>query len=131
MTIQEIRKEREAKQSKLIEECRVFFAFSNKQFDEGKTPLQEGEKYVSMGMGGYIPRNSVQAYIDGMKRIEKEYKQSIKDNKQREALILYELHNHEAFYTGNIEDVKNVLGEDYTYEEVKNVYNKNYTLVDL
>ena len=38
----------------LMESCRVFWAFSNEQFSEGKKKigLLEGEKLVDLGMGG-------------------------------------------------------------------------------
>ena len=110
----------------LFKTCSVFFAFSNQQFQENKTPLQEGEKYVSIGAGGYCPKSKAKQLADGFEAIDKAYKDAIKGNKQREANILYELQNHEAFYTNSIEDTLEALGEDYTKEEVQNVYRKEY-----
>lgn len=103
----------------------MFFAFSNEQFAENKTPLKEGEKYVSLGAGAYLPKGSVDKYISGIKEIEKWYKTTIKENKVRSENILYELCNHEAFYTCDIEDTLLALGSDYTQDEVQAVYNAN------
>jgi len=39
--------------------------------------------------------------------------------------VLYELNNHECFYTGDIDDAMDVLGEDYSREYVREVYFKH------
>ena len=121
-TLQTIKTEKENKVSALINECLMFFAFSNNQFDENKTLLNEGEKYVSLGAGAYMPKGKVNNYIDGIKAINKWYKAAIKDSKLRKENIVYELNNHEAFYTGDVEDTVNALGNDYSISEVREVY---------
>lgn len=123
MNIQQIKDNKEKAVSKLIEDCSVFFAFSNEQFEKNKTPLQTGEKYVSMGMGGYLPKSKVADWLQGMKDIEKGFKSEIKKSKElRRENIAYELANHEAYYTGSISDTLEALGEDYTKKEVWKVY---------
>ncbi len=124
MTISEIKLEKEKRFDQLIKSVGMFFAFSTSQFHENKTPLKEGEKYVSIGMGGYMPKGNVEAYIKGNKEIDKWYKETIKANKARKANIAYELANHEAYYTGDVEQTLEALGEDYTREEVAKVYNE-------
>jgi hypothetical protein len=126
-TIDDIKKDKEAAKSKLFEECRLFFAFSDSQLKEGleKYPLAEGDKLVSIGASGYCPKSKAAILSDGLKQIEKDYKKAIQDNKQRRANILYELKNREAFYTGEIEETAEALGEDYTREEVKEVFNQH------
>jgi hypothetical protein len=118
----QLKKEREAKYSELFKECLVFFAFSDEQFAKNKTPLQEGEKYVAGGAGMYLPKGKVDAYVSGSKAINKWYKDTVKENKLRRANIEYALHNHEATYTGEIEDAMAELGEDYTESEVREVF---------
>ncbi len=119
----EIRKESAEKLNNLIKECNIFFAFSNQQFQENKTPLQEGEKYVSIGAGGYLPKSKVQLFIDGMAGIKKWEKEAIKAEKEnKEAHILYELRNHECFYLWDIEDVVNIL--PYSRKDIQTVFNK-------
>jgi hypothetical protein len=125
MNIAEIKKQKEANFNKLITDCKVFFAFSNEQFAKNKTPLQEGEKYISIGAGGYMPKSMVDAFRAGSKQIEKDYKEAIKAHKQRKENILYELNNHEAFYTNDIEETLEALGSDYTRSEVMEVFKKS------
>lgn len=120
----DIRKEKEDDTNKLFTNCGVFWAFSREQFQENKTPLKEGEKYVDIGAGGYIPKCNVDMLTQGMKAIDKAFKQKTKDIKIREQHVLYELNNHECFYTGRIEDAQEVLGDSYTMDEVKEVYKK-------
>ena len=124
-TIHEIKKEEQAKYDLLFKECLVFFAFSNQQFIESKTPLQEGEKYVSIGAGGYMPKGKLDAFSTGMKVIKKWKKETMKQNKElRRANIAYELANHEAYYTGEISDTLSALGKEYTAKEVWKVYHE-------
>lgn len=113
---------RQDKTNKLMTSLGVFWAFSKEQFEEGKTPLKEGEKYVSIGMGGYMPKGNVNALIEGMKHIGNEFKKAMKDAKARKAHIAYELNNHEAYYTRDITSTLDALGEDFTKEEVMAVY---------
>jgi len=129
--IQDIKKEREEKQTQLFKECGLFWAFSNQQFAENKTPLKEGEKYVSIGAGGYLPKGNLDAFLKGMKEQDKWYKAEIKANKgARRANIAYELANHEAYYTGDISDAMEALGKEYTKKEVLKVYLEEKPLVD-
>jgi hypothetical protein len=120
-----VKKEAEEKLSLLIKDCHVFFAFSNKQFEENKTPLKQGEKYVSFGSGCYIPKSNLERFRAGNKEIDLWKKQQIKKGKIQEQEILYELNNHECFYTCSIEDALDVLSDDYTFKEVLAVYNKH------
>jgi len=121
---QEIKQARQDATNKLFTDCQVFWAFSNEQFQEGlaKTKLQPNEKLVSIGAGGYIPKGNLDALLAGMKTIKDNFRQATKDAKTRQEHILYELNNHEAFYTNSIEDTLDALGEDYTTEEVTTVY---------
>lgn len=124
-TIHELKQEQARKIDELFKACGVFFAFSAEQFERNKTPLQEGEKYVSMGAGGYVPRSKARAVADGLERIRKEFNAAVNANrKQRRALIVYELNNHEALYTGDISDALEALGKGYTAQEVRKVYNE-------
>ena len=127
MTYGEIKKQRDDDTNKLFTDLGVFWAFSNEQFKEGlaKCNLQEGEKLVDIGSGGYMPKSNFDKLIAGMKAIKETFAQATKDAKIRTAHILYELNNHECFYTGSIESAMEVLGEDYTREEVTEVYKKN------
>ncbi len=126
MNYHEIKDKRTKDMNELFTACGVFWAFSNEQFAEGraKHPLQEGEKYLSIGSGGYLPKNNYPKLEQGMDEIEKTFKENIANFKMREKHILYELNNHECFYIGSIEGAIQALGEDYTAEEVTTVMNK-------
>jgi hypothetical protein len=124
-TIHDLKREQDQKLDALFKQCGVFFAFSEEQFHANKTPLQEGEKYVSMGAGGYLPKGSAGKFAEGMERIRKEFNAAVNaSRKQRRALIAYELRNHEAHYTGDISDTLEALGKGYTAKEVRKVYNE-------
>lgn len=126
--LHDLKKQKQEKVNSLLNEVQVFWAFSTEQFKEGhdKLTLQKGDKLVSIGAGGFMPKSKVDAFIDGMKAINKWFKSAVKDNKVRRENIIYELGNHEAWYTGELEDTLNALGSDYTLEEVREVYNKEY-----
>jgi len=121
--LQTIKAEKEAKLTALMEECGVFFAFSNEQFQEGKTPLSEGDKYLSIGAGGYMHKSKLSVWKSGIPEIENWFKSEIESNKARRAYIIYELANHEAWYTYELDDTLAALGSDYTEEEVREVFN--------
>lgn len=128
MNYREIRNESEAKRTILLNESGLFFAFNNEQFIEGieknKHHLKDGFKFVSIGAGGYLPKNNVDKFLDGLEAIRKAEKKAIKAEKDaKEAHILFELCNHEAFYTCSIEDAMRVL--PYTPKQVWDVYNKH------
>jgi hypothetical protein len=106
----------------LIKDTGVFFAFSKEQFETGKTPLADGDTYVSIGMGGYMPKSNVDTFTDGMKAIEDQFKQAMKDEQARKEYIKYELNNHEAYYTHCIDSTMDALGSDFTREEVLAVF---------
>lgn len=114
--------------NKLITDCNVFFAFSTEQFKEGiaklkeKGILLEGEKVTDIGAGGFIPSKNVQKYIQGNKDINTEYKKMKKDEKAKKEYILYELHNHEVFYTGDINTFCSTYMSDIPKEQILAVY---------
>jgi len=128
MTYQEIKDKKQKDYNDLFTNCGVFWAFSNEQFKEGyekvKPTMAKDEKLVAIGAGGYMPKHNVEALMAGTKAIDETFKKQIKDAKARETHILYELNNHEAYYTGTIDATLDALGEDYTAEEVQAVFKK-------
>ena len=124
-TIQEIKQEQQNRYDQIGNECGLFWAFSDKQFMENKTPLEEGDKYVSIGAGGYMPKSKVKIWMDGTDQIDAWFKKAIKESKgARRALIAHELANHEAYYTGSITDTLAALPEGYTRKEVWKVWHE-------
>jgi hypothetical protein len=127
MRYTEITKEAQDKMTELHDRLGLFWAFSNEQFVKNKTPLKEGEKYVSIGMGGFLPKSNFDELMKGWKEIEAWKKQEVQKNKaEKEETILYELNNYECFYTGDIADAMPVLKDlGFTVKEVKEVYHAN------
>ncbi len=125
MTYKEIKEKKQKAYNELFTTCGVFRAFSNEQFKKGyakvKPTMTEGEKLVDIGAGGFMPKHNVEALKKGTKEIDATFKREIKEFKARETHIIYELNNHECFYTGDISDAVEALGDDYTNEEVEKV----------
>ena len=119
---QAIKKEAEEKRTVMFKEVGLFFAFSDEQFAQNKTALAEGDKYVSIGAGGYLPKSKVDEFIKCSKAIKKWEKDEIKKHKLVREQIAYELANHEAYYTGELEDTYDALGGVYTMEQIRDVY---------
>jgi len=120
----EIKAEQQKKYDALITESNMFFAFSNEQFAQNKCELAEGDKYVAIGAGGYMPKSKIQAYLKGSKEIRDWFRAKVKESEAEEAEILDELSNRECFYVGDIEDAMEVLGGTYTEKQVWAVYHK-------
>lgn len=121
MKYSEIREQAQEKRTELFKAVGLFFAFSTEQFNESKTPLREGEKYVSIGAGGYLPKGNVDKFIEGMSSIRKWENSEIK--KQKDAKIehiKYELSNHECYYTRDITNALAVL--PYPKKDVLKVF---------
>lgn len=56
--------------------------------------------------------------------LEKALLECLKDEQQKEKAILYELNNHECFYTYDIEDILFLIEYGITEQEIINVFNK-------
>jgi hypothetical protein len=127
MTNADIKKEAQTRTDNLMNDCKVFWAFNNEQFAESKTELKEGEKYVSIGAGGYLPKGYRDTLFDGLKEIkkwEKAQRKALKDA-DKEKHIISVLANYESFHTYNIEDALPELLPFYTKEYIQEVFNKN------
>jgi hypothetical protein len=121
MNLQDLKKQEEEANSVLFEKVGLFFAFNNEQFQANKTPLKEGEKYVSIVGGGYLPKGNYDAFQNGMKENEKTYKSVVKSHNLRLKEIAYELANHECFYTGEWEVVADMF-PDVPKETIQKIY---------
>lgn len=124
-TLEQLKKEKSEAINKLFSDCGVFFAFSDKQFEEGKTKCQihAGEKLASVGGGGFVRLEKADELKAGVDSILAKYNEDVKAFGLRKDLIRYELFNHEAFYTYDITSTVEALGEGFTREEVAEVFN--------
>lgn len=113
------------RQQKEVNDFPMFFAFSNKQFEEGMKSLGldpgDTKKIYSIGAGGYIRKTDSDALHAMFDRHTKEMADAIAADETGEGFIFdmfnYELANHEYGYTGDPEPTLDALG--MTMEEVK------------
>ena len=112
-------------QSAAFEKNGAFFAFSDKQLSEKKV---EGVKYVSLGSGLICPKENADKLHSELTQIVKDgVKQDVEEN-GIEKIIERELANHEAYYTGDLDDTLEALScydELVTEEIVAEIYRKN------
>ena len=114
----------EEKQTALFNKTGTIFAFSQKQFEEGR---KDNVTYVNLGQGMLTEKPNVEEVINGLDKIYRDsIKQDMKEN-GKDRIILRELENHEAFYVGNIEDTIHKL-EDYpiTEDDISHIFQKNW-----
>ena len=123
--LETIKQELEKANSKLFKECGLFFAFSKEQFEANKTPLKEGEKYVHVIGGGYVPKNNFEMLKAGMEANFKAYNEAVKSNNLLRKQIAYEFGNHECFYTGDWSVVASMFPE-VKPEVIHRIYKAEY-----
>jgi len=126
-TYKQIKDDYQKATNDIIEKYQVFFAFSDKQLQEGKDKIniQSNTDLLSISAGGFIPKVNSSLFFDAMELAEKNYKQAIKQAKEaKEEAILYELNNHEAFYTQRLDEVIEKFDGIYTIQDIKAVFNK-------
>ena len=105
----------EENQTKAFRKADAFFAFSDAQFEEG---TKEGIKYISLGGGLIANREKAEQLIKELDQIHKNgITQDIKENGKKN-IIIRELANHEAYYTGDIESIKDAL-QDYDIKDAE------------
>lgn len=128
LTFAQLRKQTEEKRSEILTNNGVFFAFNTEQFNEGKAKLtlQDSDKIVSIGLGGYMPKANVDKFLKETEDLNAEFRKYIVDNDLKDSEILHHLSNHECFYTGDLQDAIDAADGIYSYEEVNKVYRKYY-----
>ena len=110
----------------------IFFAFSNKQLEEGmqsfSLTMADVDKISSIGSGGYIRKTDSKLINDLMATHDKEFAAAIDADQTGEGFIFnmfdYELSNHEFCITGSTEDTLDAVGLDYSDIEKNPVLKK-------
>lgn len=114
------------RQQKEVNEFPMFFAFSNKQFEEGMARFglkaDETDKIYKLGnTGGFYLRSDSEKLFAMFTRHEEELATAIAEDQTGEGFIyemfLYELNNHEYGYTGDAEPALDALG--MTIDKIK------------
>ena len=98
----------------------LMFAFSNKQFEEGKAKLgvKDDKELVSIGGGGFIKKVDAHLLDEMINRHNKEYEELMQNDEFAYSAFYYELGNHEYCITLDPEDTLEALC--LTVEEMEN-----------
>lgn len=108
--------------SQLWQETGCFFAFGEKQFSEKK---QDCVTYIHIFAGLLCPKDKENEVVTRMNNIATEAIELDMSENGKEAVIIRELYNHEAFYTWDIESTFDALaGYPITLEDVQAVFDK-------
>lgn len=134
MTYQELKKQKEEDYNNILGACGVFWAFSKDQFKEGIEKsrregfLNEGEKVARIPLGGFCPVKNIAKLTQGIKEANEKHRQGLKElrkeKQETQKAILYELNNHECFYTGDVEPVVEIFKNVYTKKQIVEVFKK-------
>lgn len=138
-TIDGIRKAKQEysdKYNDYINKCGVFWAFGNKQFEENRTHKRKTLKddsqmfknYLSIGAGGYIHKKDKQKLDEFLTNIAPKLKKDFLEQVDKGTFVLYELLNHEAYYTYDIEDTIDTMKgyyKDITEEYIQKIFRKH------
>ena len=124
---------KEQETTALFERLGVFFAFGNKQIEEGLAKIKkqgvliEGEKVSSLGNGIFVPKKNKGQFLKDMEAIHKTGIASDIAENGIPAIIKRELGNHEAQITGDIQRTFESLdGYEITLEQVEAAYRPYY-----
>lgn len=101
-------------QEKKLNDFPIFFAFSDKQFEEGKEKLQikDNSELLSIGAGGYIRKSDKEAFKKMFNDSDIARQEFLKDPEQLKDALIYELGNHEFCITYDYDDALEALDLD-------------------
>ena len=105
MTMKFLQDYMEKRQSAAVTEAKGFYAFNDDQVKEelAKYPGLKIEDLTSLGVGLICEKSRAKKLIEDLCTIAEEaMQQDVKEN-TLEGVIVRELNNHEAYYTGDIE----------------------------
>lgn len=110
-------------QSKEFHEFPIFFAFNDKQFEEGMKSLNLKASdikkvYKLSDTGGFYRKSDAAMLREMFARHDQEMREAMKDDSFLYDMFSYELANHEYGYTHDLFPVLEACG--LTYDEVTN-----------
>lgn len=118
-------------QTELFDELGVFFAFGQKQFDEGKEKHKDklqGQKFVDLGAGMFMPKANLEEFKVRHKALVKEAQDKDLAENGREGILQRECANYElclSFSGARDENFRNAIeGYGFTEEEIQTAYKK-------
>ncbi|HJF67951.1 hypothetical protein BUY35_00075 [Staphylococcus cohnii] len=92
--------------SKELNSFPMFFAFDEKQFEEGlaKIGATKEDKLVHIGGGGYIKKDQLEAFKEMLERHNKQHQDNmVSDEDYTYHMVKYELANHEYLVSYDLE----------------------------
>jgi len=112
-------KEFKDRQQKEFNEFPMFFAFDDKQFEEGLNKLNcTKDDLLSIGGGGFITKANRESFGDLHIKHYEEFKKAKEDEQFLYEMFLYELANHEYCITRDPTDTLECVG--IAEEELEN-----------
>lgn len=129
MNYNTIKEKHEKLYNSIMSENKVFWAFSKEQLEEGKKKIgiKDNKDLTSIGMGGFMPKTNADKMFKALSAEDKRYKKELREAKEaKKQAILYELKNHECFYTGDISDVVDKFKGIFTKKDIQKVYKTTY-----
>lgn len=128
----DLKDEYDKKYDEELKRTGIFWAFSNKQFDDNKPYKNAPDKeYFAIGGGGYAHQSDKEKVKKFFNEIAPKLKSEFIGKVKIEDMIEYELINHECFYTGDYIEVVDIISSYYSElskkeicNKIKEVYNK-------
>jgi hypothetical protein len=119
---------KERKQEK-INDFDMFFAFDNKQLENGLEKLNVNKnEIVSIGMNGFIRKTDVQKFKNMLNNFKEEHTQNMKNDDYVYHMFKYEMANHEYIITYDDEEILEVCNVNENQfiedERMKSIYVK-------
>ena len=133
-TFQQVKNDYQNIVNQLIETHKGFFAFSEEQLAEGmsKIGITDRKDLTSLAHGMILPKANVDKYLLDSLNAFNTYKKTIRGLKEeKEKAILYELYNHECFYSGDIDTVVEFFKDIYSKKDIEKVFKKNRNIEEL
>jgi hypothetical protein len=119
---------KERKQEK-INDFDMFFAFDNKQLENGLEKLNVNKnEIVSIGMNGFIRKTDVQKFKNMLNNFKEEHTKNMKNDDYVYHMFKYEMANHEYIITYDDEEILEVCNVNENQfiedERMKSIYVK-------
>ena len=119
---------KERKQEK-INNFDMFFAFDNKQLENGLEKLNVNKnEIVSIGMNGFIRKSDVQKFKNMLNNFKEEHTKNMKNDDYVYHMFKYEMANHEYIITYDDEEILEVCNVNENQfiedERMKSIYVK-------
>lgn len=109
-------KEMKQRHQDMVNAFPIGFAFSKEQFEEAKEKLgvTSNDDLVSIGYGGFIRKTDKNAFLEMYKQINKEDEDFKKNDGNVVDMFVYEMGNHEYFYSYDRREVCEGCGIPYS-----------------